>query len=364
MVLMFDSVRRDSKSVWVLVVIALSSVLACRKKTNAGPPEQVSVRIDSFDGQDFVGRLTLQNARGGEVSADGILTLTLVAGHELCSGTMDIKKSQFVTDEDNPVYTTLPIAISASARCLTPEPGGPPMSLRVVFDTSDGVRIERSQKAMAAADWATDLQARYNEALVRARIPHEMQRLVSVVDLVAPTEAAPQISCPREVRRGDVTRVVQDHLLQIAGRASGANQDPYYGWASDQQYQWLAAWSTKRLTLDEKVVALSLGAPRRYLEIVRVDSFTAPATTEQSRVVNGGKAKPPRIANFKPGSIAATVAIVDIANRAVACRGKITARSSPEVVPSAGDPLAIDLRRNFEKAVADLESTIAKAPLR
>ncbi|MBN9166856.1 MAG: hypothetical protein J0I07_38340, partial [Myxococcales bacterium] len=133
------------------------------------------MRVDSFDGQDFVGRLTLQNARGGEVSADGTLTLTLVAGHELCSGSMDVQKSQFVTDKDNPVYTTLPIALSASARCESPEPGGPPMSMRVVFETPDGVRIERAQKPMAAADWATDLQARYNEALVRARIPHETQ---------------------------------------------------------------------------------------------------------------------------------------------------------------------------------------------
>ena len=107
------------------------------------------------------------------------------------------------------------------------------MSLRVVFETPDGVRIERAQKAMAAADWAADLQARYNEALVRARIPNETQRLASVVDVAAATETAAQVACPREVRKGAVTRVVQDHLLQIAGRAPGANDDPYYGWASD-----------------------------------------------------------------------------------------------------------------------------------
>lgn len=361
---MFDDVSRDSKSIWALVVIVFSSALACRNKANAGAPEQVSVRIDRFDGQDFVGRLTLQNARGGEVSADGTLTLTLLAGHELCSGSLDVHKSQFVTDKDNPVYTTLPIALSASERCPAPDPGGPPMSMRVVFETSDGARIERGQKAMAAADWAADLRARYDEALVRARIPHETQRLASVVDIVAPNKAAPRAACPREVRRGDVTRVVQDHLLQIAGRASGADQEPSYGWASDPQYQWLAGWSTKRLTLDEKMVALALGAPKRYLEIVRVDAFTAPATTERSRVVNGGKARPPRIADFKPGSIAATVSIVDVANRTVACRGTITARSSRDVAPSPGDPLALDLRRNFEKAVADLEIAIAKAPLR
>ena len=237
------------------------------------------------------------------------------------------------------------------------------MSMRVEFETPDGVRIVRAQKAMAAADWAADLQARYNEALVRARIPNETQRLASVVDVAAAKETPAQVACPRDVRKGAVTRVVQDHLLQIAGRAPGANDDPYYGWASDPPYQWLAGWATKRLTLDEKMVALALGAPRRYLEIVRVDAFTAPAATEKSRELKGGKAKP-RIADFKPGSIAATVSIVDVVNRAFACRGKITARSSSEVVPSAGDPLAIDLRRNFEKAVADLESAIAKAPLR
>ena len=221
------SVSPDSKSAWVLVVIALSSIFACGKTADVGPPEQVVVRVDSFDGQNFVGRLTLRMRAAARCLRTASSRSTLVAGHESCSGWMDVQKSQFVLDKDNPVYTTMQWR-SRPAPCLGPAPGGPPTSMRVEFETPDGVRIVRAQ-----GDGGRGLGGQPTGQVQRGPRPRsDSERDAASREcgrLAAAKETPAQVACPRDVRKGAVTRVVQDHLLQIARRAPGANDDPYQG---------------------------------------------------------------------------------------------------------------------------------------
>lgn len=68
---------------------------------------------------------------------------------------------------------------------------------------------------------------------------------------------------------------------------------------------------------------------------------------------------------FSPGSTTATMMIVDVATKTVVCQGSLAAASTPTFVPQGGaDQLMLDLRRNFETALAALETRLARAPLR
>lgn len=191
-------------SLCVLALLVVAVTPGCKKRANVGPAVGVLVRLSSFSGQTFGGQLNVRNASGGDIVAEGTLTLSLVTDRELCSGTLAVTKASFVAPfEGQPDMTFVPFSFQASAPCPRPEPGKG-MNMRVRFE-GPGVKIDEVVGPQEAGTWARDLEKKDEADAVMGRVPAETSRLAGVVDVVSKVPSkVTEMSCPPAVKKGAV----------------------------------------------------------------------------------------------------------------------------------------------------------------